>query len=205
MLGNDRYGDCVWAGIAHEVMGFNKLAGHPVTFTNGSVLSDYSAVTGFNANDPNTDQGTDVGQAAKYWQSTGVVDGAGKRHKIGAYVWLTPGDYNELMTACFLFEFVGIGIVVCQAQMDQFNSGRVWDYDPNSQELGGHYVVPTGREAPDNNGLLTWGRRQGFTRKFYEEQCDEAVVAVTEEELKNGVNRRGLSLAKLNADLAGLK
>lgn len=202
MLGNDRYGDCVWAGIAHEVMGFNKLAGHPVVFTDQAVLSDYSAVTGFDPNDPNTDQGTDVRSAVQYWQKTGVVDGQGRRHKIGAYAWLTPGDYDELMKACFLFEFVGIGFSVQQAQMDQFNQGKPWDYVPGSPNIGGHYVVPTGRASLTDNGLLTWGRRQSFTRKFYEELSDEAVVAVTVEELKNGVNRRGLSLDKLNAALS---
>jgi hypothetical protein len=31
-LGNDRYGDCVFAGGAHEVMLTNKLAGRTVTF-----------------------------------------------------------------------------------------------------------------------------------------------------------------------------
>lgn len=205
MLGNDQYGDCVWAGIAHEVMGFTKLAGFPVNFSTNGVLSDYSAVTGFNRNDPNSDQGTNVRDAYKYWHGTGVVDSIGRRHKIGAYVSFTPGDYSELMTACYLFEFVGIGFQVQEAQEEQFNAGQPWDYVPGSPIIGGHYVVPTGRVSPADNGLLTWGKRQSFTQRFYENLCDEAWVAVTEEELKNGVNRRGLNLSQLNADLAALK
>src|ERR1041385_1479407 len=59
MLGNDNWGDCVWAGAAHETMLYTKL-GVPATaiFDDASVLSDYSAATGFNSNDPSTDQGT---------------------------------------------------------------------------------------------------------------------------------------------------
>lgn len=204
MLGNDRYGDCVFAGIAHQVMGFNKLAGHPVTFSDESVLSDYSAVTGFDPNDPSTDQGTNIRDAFSYWQKTGVRDAAGTRHKTGAYVSLTPGDYDELMTACFLFEFVNIGVVITQAQMDQFNAGQPWDYVASSAQLGGHDIIPTGRSSLADNGALTWARRQSFTRKFYEEQNDETWVCVSPEELKNGVNRRGLSLEKLNAALASI-
>ncbi len=204
MLGNDEYGDCVWAGFAHQVMGWNKLCGHPVSFTAKSVLSDYSAATGFDPNDPNSDQGTNVSEAVKYWQNPGVVDANGRRHKIGAYVWLTPGSYSELMQACFIFEYVGIGFRVQQAQMDQFDEGKPWDYVPGSPEIGGHYVVPTGRSSLADNGLITWGRRQSFTRAFYENQCDEAVVMVTQEELLNGVNRRGFNLTQLNQALNSL-
>lgn len=204
MLGNDQYGDCVPAGQAHAVMGWNKLAGHPVTFTTESVLSDYTAIAGFNPNDPSTDVGCDMGVAAAYWKNTGMVDTNGVRHKIGAYVWLTPGDYAQLMQACYLFEFVAIGVNIQQAQEDQFQNGQEWDYVPGSPTVGGHCVIPTGRVSMDNNGLITWGQRQGFTRTFYENQNDEAFVAVTVEELKNGVNKRGLSLAQLNADLGAL-
>jgi hypothetical protein len=48
MLGNDHYGDCVWAGAAHETMLWNKEAGRIIAFNDQSVLKDYSAVTGFN-------------------------------------------------------------------------------------------------------------------------------------------------------------
>jgi hypothetical protein len=89
MLGNDQYGDCVWAGAAHETMLWNKEAARTVTFNNQSVLKDYSAVTGFNPNDPNTDQGTDMQVAASYRRKTGVRDAAGKRHKVIAYLALT--------------------------------------------------------------------------------------------------------------------
>lgn len=199
MLGNDRYGDCVFAGIAHQVMGFNKTGPKTnVEFTPTSVLSDYSAVTGFNANDPNSDQGTDPRSAAKYWQKTGVVDANGTRHKIGAYAWLTPGDYAEYMTACFLFEFVGVAATLQQAQMDQFYAGKVWDVVEGSPEIGGHYFVGTGRIDTQDNGILTWAERRGMTQRFYEQQNVETLVVVTEEELSKGVNRRGVSLANLN-------
>ena len=88
MLGNDQYGDCVWAGAAHETMLWNKEAARAVTFNNQSVLKDYSAVTGFNPNDPNTDQGTDMQVAASYRRKTGVLDANGKRHKVIAYLAL---------------------------------------------------------------------------------------------------------------------
>ena len=47
VLGNDHYGDCVWAGAAHETMLWNKEAARTVTFSNDSVLKDYSATCVF--------------------------------------------------------------------------------------------------------------------------------------------------------------
>src|SRR4029077_17824696 len=56
-LGNDKYGDCVFAGADHETMLWNKVrGGHDVLIGAADALSDYSAVTGFDPKDPNTDQ-----------------------------------------------------------------------------------------------------------------------------------------------------
>ena len=84
MLGNDQFGDCVFAGAAHETMLWNKIAGRDVAFNDDAVLADYSAVTGFNRNDPATDQGTNVRDALNFRRKTGSLDAAGVRHKIGA-------------------------------------------------------------------------------------------------------------------------
>src|SRR5205814_1900433 len=67
MLGNDRYGDCVWAGAAHEHMLLNKVVHKvDVPFSDDSVLGDYAAVTGFDRNDPSTDKGTNVHDALSF-------------------------------------------------------------------------------------------------------------------------------------------
>src|SRR6476646_6592407 len=50
MLGNDEWGDCAWAGPAHETMLLTKEGGHPAHFTTHGVLSDYAAGTGFDPN-----------------------------------------------------------------------------------------------------------------------------------------------------------
>src|SRR5215813_8515207 len=78
MLGNDRYGDCVWAGAAHEHMLFNKVVRRTdVVFDDECVLGDYAAATGFDADDPSTDNGTDVHKALSYRRKTGIADSNG--------------------------------------------------------------------------------------------------------------------------------
>ena len=176
-LGNDRYGCCVWAGAAHEHMMWSLMGGEPRSrFTIKDVLSDYSAVTGFDPERPETDQGTDMQVAAEYRRRTGVLDAAGNRHKIDAYVSIKTGDHVMLSIATYFTGACGIGIVFPDSAEDQFKSGQPWDVVPGARPLGGHYIPVVGR-APNGNFLVvTWGKIQEMTPAFYDKYCDEAVA-----------------------------
>jgi hypothetical protein len=202
MLGNDQYGDCVWAGAGHETMLWNKEAGRSVIIMPDNALSDYSAVTGFDKSDPSTDQGTDMDDAAKYRRTTGIVDASGNRHKVGAYLDLEPGNLDELFQAAYLFGAVGIGIEVPSSAMDQFNAGQPWDVVAGSTIEGGHYVPFVAKR--DNLEVVTWGRTQQMTVKFFEKYCDQAIVYLSEEMLVDGKSLEGFDLASLKADLAAV-
>ena len=207
MLGNDRYGDCVWAGAAHEHMLINKVVrGIDVPFDDQSVLSDYSAATGFDPSDPQTDNGTDVHEALSYRRKTGIVDAAGTRHQIGAYVSLDPKSWQHLEQATYIFGAVGIGLEFPSSAMDQFHAGEPWDYVPGSSPDGGHYVPVVGStHAADHATAVTWGKHQPFTQAFYEHYNDEAWVYITNEELRgDGTGLHGFDLEKLNAFLSAL-
>jgi hypothetical protein len=208
MLGNDRYGDCVFAGAGHETMLFAEstrgFAGMP-RFTEWSVLSDYSEVTGFDPNDPSTDQGTYVRDALNYRRKTGVADETGARHKIAGYVALEPGNHEQLMQAAYIGLAVGIGIEFPESAMLQFNRSQMWSVVAGSQIEGGHYVPVTGRSSADNIGVITWGRRQGMTRAFYAKYCDEAWAIVPLDGLRStGKNVRGFDTAALTEALSNL-
>jgi hypothetical protein len=207
MLGNDRYGDCVWAGAAHEHMLINKVVHQTdVQFDDGAVLGDYAAATGFDPNDPSTDKGTNVHAALSYRRKTGVADSGGSRHKIGAYVSLDPKSWDHLEQAAYIFGAVGIGINFPSSAMDQFNAGEPWDVVPGSQIEGGHYVPTVGSVASaDSVSVITWGKRQVMTRAFYEEYNDEAWAYVTNEELRSdGKGLHGFDVGKLNTYLSAL-
>jgi hypothetical protein len=145
MLGNDQYGDCVWAGADHETMLWNAAAGATVSFTDATALADYAAVTGFDPSDPDSDQGTDMEQAAKYRRKTGIVDATGNRHTVGAYVALpgvsakgdnSPSFLDALASAAYIFEAVGIGIEFPDSAMDQFNNGTAVGRRPGLADRG---------------------------------------------------------------------
>src|SRR5262249_15120824 len=207
MLGNDRYGDCVWAGAAHEHMLLNKVVHQvDVSFDDNSVLGDYAAATGFNPNDPSTDNGTDVHEALDYRRKTGIADTNGTRHQIGAYVALNPKNWQHLEQAAYIFGAVGIGFEFPASAMDQFNQGEPWDYVNGSKIEGGHYVPVVGSlHAADQASAVTWAKRQPFTVAFYEQYNDEAWAYVTPEELRSdGTGLHGFDMEKLNTYLAAL-
>lgn len=206
MLGNDQYGDCVFAGAAHEHMLWNKAVGRDVTFTDQAVLSDYSAVTGFTPADPNSDQGTDMEAAAKYRRKIGIVDAAGQRHKIGAYLALDHKDPETLALASYLFGAVGVGIQFPGSAMDQFNAGKVWRVVRGAQIEGGHYVPLVGRRSRAYLDFVTWGRVQRASLAFVQTYADEAIVYLTQEQLDGtGRTPEGFDIAALQRDLAALK
>lgn len=202
MLGNDDYGDCVWAGAGHETMFWNNEATVNVIITPANSLSDYSAVTGFNAKDPNTDQGTDMQLAAKYRQNTGIVDAQGKRHKVAAYLALDVANETELKQAISTFGVVGLGINFPNSAMTQFNAGKPWSVVKSSVE-GGHYVPAVGYDSKYVY-VITWGKIQKMTWGFFKKYNDESLVYLSQEMLKNGVSVGNLNVAQLETDLKAL-
>ena len=137
MLGNDHYGDCVWAGAAHEHMLLNKVV-HRLTcpLTTGRCSATTPRSRGSIRNDPSTDKGTNVHEALSYRRKTGIADAGGSRHQIGAYVSLDPKDWEHLEQATYIFGAVGIGFEFPASAMDQFNAGQPWDYVAGLKDRG---------------------------------------------------------------------
>jgi len=205
MLGNDRYGDCVWAGAAHETMLWNKEAGRTVTFDDKSVLSDYAACTGFDPVTGANDNGTDVHNALSYRRHTGIVDASGKRHKIGAYVAIEPGNYEHLLDALYLFSAVGIGFEFPDYAIDEFNAGKPWTYRKGGTIEGGHYVCLVGKPNSLYIDPVSWAHLTGMTKRFFEHYCDEAYGILSTEMLNaQGVTLEGFNLAQLQDDIKQL-
>jgi hypothetical protein len=203
MLANDRYGDCVWAGAAHETMLLAREAGNCVSFTDACVLGDYSAATGFDTDEPETDQGTDMQRAADYRRKTGIADANGVRHVIAAYLALAPGKLTHLYQASHLFGVAGIGLRLPASAITQNERGEAWEVVPDSSIEGGHYVSLVGRRT-DGLAVVTWGAIQVMTEAFLQEYCDEAIAYVSRECLIDQKSPEGFSYADLMSDLGAL-
>ena len=122
-----------------------------------------------------------------------------------AYLGLKVGDPDQLALAIYLFGATGIGIKFPNTAMDQFNAGKPWDVAASAKIEGGHYIPGVGRDVKGNFVIVTWGKVQLMTPRFYKKYCDECVAYVSAEALSTGGKTlEGFDLAQLQADLNAL-
>jgi hypothetical protein len=157
-------GCCAWSGPGHEEMEAARTSKRPIPkFTCFSTATQYAHYLGLadaQALTAANDAGSDVQEVLGIRQTTGLLDADGNALKIGQHIALTPGNMQELWTAAWLFENVGLGVQLQQAQEDQFNAGKAWDYvlkwqpprtvgDSNDRPRGTPLTtVRTGRSRP---------------------------------------------------------
>lgn len=201
MLGNDQYGCCVEAGFAHLAQVWGDRADHAFTPDAPEVLAAYSAITGFNPDDPSTDQGTDMLAACNYWRSTGLGG-----VKVDAFATLEIGSVLQFQQAIALYGGAYIGLALPLSAQSQV--GGVWSVtsgpDARAGSWGGHCINLTGYDAEHVWGV-TWGQIQTIDWSFIETYCDEAYVLLSHEWIAaSGQSPSGLQWGKLIADLANL-
>lgn len=205
MFKNDEYSCCVFAGAAHEHMIWAHEGGNnALGFTDENVLADYAAVTGFDPKDADSDNGTDMAAAASYRRKTGIIDSAGIRHKVDTYLALREGNPDDLALACYLSGGVGVGLQLPNAAMDQFDAEKPWVPVAKGGMAGGHYVNCLGRNTAGDFLIVSWGRIQAMSPKFYAKYSDEAVCYLSLEVLRNEVSPEGFDLKSLKMHLAKL-
>jgi hypothetical protein len=196
-------GDCVWAGAAEETKLFTAEGSAEAKFTGANAISDYSIVTGYVPSTGANDNGTDVRTAMSYRRKTGIIDQAGNRHKIGAYLALEPGNLTHLYAAIYLGHAVGIGIQFPNSAMDQFNAGHSWSVVSGATIESGHYI-PAVAKRPGGLTIWTWARPVLMTTRFLQAYCDEAWAILSPEMLKAGRSSEHFDYQRLAKDIAAL-
>jgi hypothetical protein len=154
-----------------------RTSGRPVPPISGKTIVDqYAAYSGYSTQTGANDTGSNLQDVLAHRQTEGIYDDSGTVHKIGQVVALTPGNLQEIWECAWLFERVGLGVIVQEAQQEQFAEGLSWDYVPGSPTIGGHYIPQMGRWA-----IVSWARRVGVTNRYLVNLCDEAWAYVDPE------------------------
>jgi len=198
MMDNDKLGDCAFAGIGHMELLWTTDATTPFRPTDAEIVAAYSAVTGYNPADPNSDRGTVLLDALNYWRKTGVAG-----HKIDSFMAMELGNLTHLKAAILLFGCVYTGIALPLTAQTQ----AVWSVVPHTPDneagsWGGHCVPLVGWDQNGNFVCVTWGQEKRLTANFWKRYADESWAVSSPDWLAaNGRSPSGLDMAQLDADL----
>jgi hypothetical protein len=199
MFGNDRYGDCVIAGRAHQTLRFELMEQQElISISENDVVNEYFKETG------GPDEGLVVLSSLKSWRSQGWL-AARRRYKIKAFAEINPTEHEEIKRAAYMDIGSGLGLSLPKTAQAQFAAGKPWDVvegpgsAPNS--WGGHYVYISGYTTK-GPVCVTWGQKHQITWAFMDKYCDEAYAII--DDLNTPKSRRGLDVRKIQNFLASL-
>jgi hypothetical protein len=196
VFANDRYGDCVIAGRAHQTLRFELIEQKKViAITDADVVTEYFLETG------GPDQGLIVLDSLKRWRKKGWK-AAGDTYFITAFAEIDRGVPSQVKRTVFIDLGVGLGLALPISAQAEFEAGKPWRITsgpgsaPNS--WGGHYVYVTGYTALGPT-CVTWGRKHQMSWGFFDRYCDEAYAVI--DAINTPKKRRALDAAKVAAFL----
>jgi hypothetical protein len=145
VFANDRFGDCVIAGRAHQTLRFELVEQRKVIgITDGEVVREYLLETG------GRDSGLVVLDSLSRWRKRGWIAG-GARYFITAYAEIDREVPNQIKRAVFTELGVGLGLSLPITAQREFEAGKPWAIVSGAGSTpgswGGHYVYVTGYTA----------------------------------------------------------
>ena len=195
MLGNDRYGDCTFAGAYHAKMATAKINNIDIKLsTDKQVIDEYLKYT------HGQDAGAVESDLLKYWHDTGIFGS-----KIDAYAPTDHHDFLELKSVINAFGLVYIGIDVPAPCQQQFAQHKPWTLTHTIQDdhiMGGHCIILTGYDNKMFYGI-TWGAVQAISYDWLKKYMMESWAIITPEIVQAG-HLKTFRLADLQADIKGL-
>jgi hypothetical protein len=200
--GNDNAGDCVEAEEAHFIGVVTGNANTLFAYTPQMTLALYTAETGYNASNPNTDQGTDPIADLNYLTQNPYADGS----KLAGWALVDASSQSEVKYAVYTLGNgkLWLGLPAAIIQNMPSKSGFVWDVtlgaaDPNN----GHCIGICGFNSVGVQ-IMTWGMIGTITWAALAAWCVSAqgggmAVRVTTDWIssKTGQAPSGLNLSAL--------
>ena len=191
MDGNDIYGDCTMAALAHIITMIYAFLGRTVIPAVADVEALYFTLTG------GPDSGLDMLTVMNYIRQNGWL---GDKPILAFAEVDTTNDYL-VQQAINLFGFQYTGFVVPENCIEQFNAGGPWVRGTLTQD--GHCVPLVDINRALGVEALSWGGQVRGTWPWFNECVDEAYVLIPAEAATPGYIP-GFNSTQLLADLAGV-
>lgn len=193
MLGNDKYGDCTFAGMVHAFMATASEESEAESFPDtGQTVTAYLIYTN------GQDAGAVESDLLQAWKSKSILN----RQLLG-YAPVPVSNLDEIKQVIHTFGVCYIGIKVpaaCETQFQQHQPWSITNTPADDQILGGHCIILVGYDS-QYFYAVTWGTVQQVEYNWLTQYMDEAWAIITPE-VSQGYN--GLNLAQLQQDIEAL-
>jgi hypothetical protein len=190
---NDRVGDCAIASPAGLIATWTANKGAQQLVSDTDVLRAYSAVSGYNPQTGQNENGCVMLDVLKYWKNVGIGG-----HKLGAFGDVGIADMIAVKAACWLCEGLNIGL---QLPAYCLNSS-LW-LTPSNVIAGGHAIDLLGFDANGNFIGVSWGRVVSVSPAFLMAQCDELHFGISSDQFDAaGAAANHLDIVAMQKDVA---
>lgn len=170
--------------------------------TDNDVIKAYSAVSGYDPNTGENDNGAVELDVLNYWRKHGIAS-----HKIFAYAALQPRNHSHIKAAVYLFGGVYIGLALPLSAQNQ----DIWDiphggFAGNGRpgSWGGHSVNVC---SYDEHFLtvVTWGALKKMSWAFADHYMDEAYSVLSKDFIDGkGIAPNAIDWSALQSDLKSI-
>jgi hypothetical protein len=196
-LGNDIKGDCVRAGIAHQLNRLFQLTGSTRRIGAAEVLADYDRATG----------GFDTGEVILDVLHEGLTIGL-FGEKIAAVARVDAKDNDAVALATFCGGGILGGYALPMLAQEQIGRGEDWTIPEGGLPAGdrpgkwGLHALDTAEVSPGLDTHETWGMRQAASPGWRGTCCDELYLLIWERWARlDGRVPSGFAYADLLADV----
>lgn len=202
VLGNDELGNCTAASKCHDIQIWTANASKEANLTTSDAIKFYSQTTGYDPNDPSTDQGGIMLDVLNWWLKHDLAG-----HKIDAFATLDFNNRANIRDAVWLCGLADIGVnlpIAAQTQDDWVIPPEGLKGDGEPRSWGGHDCTIVDY---DENWcyIATWGIIKRASWEWVAAYTEEAYAILSKEWLKStGKTPSGFDYNTLIRDMEAL-
>ncbi len=202
VLGNLQTNLCTCAAAGHFIMVWTSNTGRLKRPKEESIMEAYCAVTNYNPETKENDEGVECIKVLKHWRKKEIAG-----HQIVAFAKLQEKNRQQLLQTIYFFGGCYVGLNLPKSAERQYNTTKKWTIprrrNKKEAEKGswfGHAVLITGYKNEELR-IISWGKEMIMTIDFWEAYCEESYAIFSESFIKDEKTPTGIDVDLLKNDI----